>query len=140
MARDEPLARVQWMFPGAPHPAFPVVDGDGRVVGMLTVGGAQAVGGADLSTSPLRVADVMEPVGPTVTPWTPGPDLMEALQRAGGRRDVVLDPWGRLTGMVTAEGLTSALQSRRPPRSGRPPVGGRNGTAAGPHRPPPPSP
>src|SRR5205085_6788166 len=34
---DESLARVSWMFPDAPYPAFPVVDDHGRVVGILSV-------------------------------------------------------------------------------------------------------
>lgn len=107
---DESLARVSWMFDGAAHPAFPVVDAEGLVVGLLTVSGAHAAAGPDLSTSGLRVADVMQPPGRLVVPGTRGLEVVSAMAENGGARVVVVDPWGRLVGMVTAEGLTGALR------------------------------
>lgn len=104
---DEPLARVSWMFPDAPHPAFPVVDAWGRVVGLLTVRHAHEVGGSDLSRSAYTVGQVMEPASHVVHPWTPAQEVLNVIREAGGERVVVVDAWGRLVGMVTAGTLTS---------------------------------
>jgi Zn-dependent protease/predicted transcriptional regulator len=115
---DEPLARVAYLFAEAPHPAFPVVDGDGRVIGLLTPGGAQAAaGGIPLEHSNKRVGDAMEPIARAVHPWATGEETLEALQAAGGYRVVVVDAWGRLVGLVTADGIVNPTRGPHPGRT-----------------------
>ena len=102
---EESLARLAPTLEDAPYPAFPVVDDLGRVVGMLDLEHL------DLSGTQI-VAAVMGPPGPMVQPLTPGPEVLEALRAGGGAHIAVVDPAGRLVGLVTAGTLTHALQQR----------------------------
>jgi CBS domain-containing protein len=55
----------------------------------------------------------MEPVGRTVLPDADGVAVAEAINANGGQRALVLDPSGRLRGMVTAEGLMNRRSRTR---------------------------
>ena len=117
---SESVARAQSVLAASPHTTLPVVDDEGRVVGLVSndrAGAALAQGYANVP-----VAQLMEPVAVAVHPWTQGNDVLTALRQAGGREVVVVDAWGRLVGIVTAAAV-------KPPGRTRPPVGfGRSAT------------
>ncbi|WP_248515176.1 site-2 protease family protein [Salinarchaeum laminariae] len=85
---------------------YPVVDADGRVVGIVSLGAIRTVPAADRSTT--VVADVMSPDPPTATPETPAFEVLELLATSEGDRVVVLEE-GCLLGTLDNESIAEYI-------------------------------
>jgi NADH:ubiquinone reductase (H+-translocating) len=99
-------------FQNHPHSAYPVVDAEQRVVGLLR----RAVAydylknhGLD-SRAPIRDVGLGKPL--YTTPDTPVPDLLEDLMRTGATKAVVVDDQQHLLGMVTVFDLLKSGQAQ----------------------------
>jgi Zn-dependent protease len=107
-----------------PYTAFPVVDADGRAIGLLTLEAAKAALAAPGPAGSARAAEVADR-DPALR-VQPGADvgaLLEdpAFSRVG--RAVVVDPAGRPTGVVSITDVQRAIRSaqmRAAGRSGQP--------------------
>jgi Zn-dependent protease/CBS domain-containing protein len=100
---------------------YPVVDADGSLVGVVSLGALRSVSAADRSTVP--VADLMSPEPPTVEMDTPAFEVLELLASSGSDRVAVLED-GELRGTLSntdvaayielLQGIGSAEESDRP--------------------------
>lgn len=88
------------------HLAYPVVDADRRVLGVVTV---REVKAADPSA---RVGDVMVRDVPAIGYDRTALDALELMSRSGVGRLPVVDEEGRLRGLVTKTDLIRAVQVR----------------------------
>ena len=105
---------------GRHHSAFPVVDTEGAPIGMA---GLDQVRALPLQARPITlVRSVAEPIDrlAVVAPDDPGSTVLDRLNQTGTRRALVLDPEGRLLGIISSTDLTRALQvgGSRPTPSG----------------------
>jgi CIC family chloride channel protein len=100
-------AEVQGMLDRYRHHGLPVVDGDGSLVGIITVTDVVRAGGA---SDQVAAADVMTPRPVTVTPGTPVAVALERMAALGvGRIPVVSDEDpDRLVGMFRREDAVRA--------------------------------
>lgn len=89
--------------------AFPLTDGDGSLVGLLTLAKLKGLAPADRSTT--VAADVATPIAdvPTANPGEPVVQLMERMSPSPDGRALVLDS-GRLVGIVSPTDITRVLQ------------------------------
>jgi len=92
----------------APDRAFPVVGPEGRIEGVLTIEGLQAV--PPERRASLTAADVMVPMGPEMvaTAWEPYAGVLARLNANPAGRFVVLDG-GRLVGVLSPRELHRRL-------------------------------
>ncbi len=103
---DAPLSHAIEALLSSPQKEFAVVDADGRVAGMLD---------RDAMILALRDQGAMVPVGQVMRPSTPlfqDEPLASAYTRmrnAGARAEVVLDPSGRVTGILTNENIAEMM-------------------------------
>ncbi len=86
--------------------SYPVVDGEGKVLGMVTL---HHLRGADPQA---RAADVMTRKVAALRPDATASDSFDALGRSEAGRAVVLDEAGRLVGLISKTDLVRALQVR----------------------------
>jgi Zn-dependent protease len=88
----------------------PVVDSSGVLSGLLSVQRLAQVPGRDHATT--LVGQLSEPIAtiPVSRPDEPMADLLERMVVAGGRPALVLDPTGRLIGVVTMTDVDRAAQ------------------------------
>lgn len=106
LSPDDSLARAADLLLSSDGTAFPVVEADGRLAGLLTEDGLLKGLRAHPETAPVR--DAMSDDVPTTTPDEP---LFVALQRmveASARAMVVLDRNGALVGLLTIAGINEA--------------------------------
>lgn len=91
---------IAGMFFGGRHAAYPVVDGAGTLLGLVTVNAVRSVAPEDHATR--LVGDVTIPLDDLVTvgPDTPLTDLVPAMEGAGERRALVVTD-GTLVGIVS---------------------------------------
>ncbi len=114
---------------GDRHSAYPVVDPDGSVVGLVTLTQLRDVGAAQRATA--RVGDIALPLGavPTATPQEPLTGLLERMSAAGPRSRALVFEGGHLVGILTPTDLARLIDVYRlahPVPDYRPnPVGGR---------------
>ncbi|MEZ3115775.1 CBS domain-containing protein [Halobaculum sp. MBLA0147] len=99
------------------HTGYPVIDG-GHLVGMVTLEDTERV--REVEQSAYTVSDVMATEVASVRPDTDAMDALQAMQRRGVGRLVVVDEHGDLTGLVSRTDLMTAFDIIR--RGGR--VGG----------------
>jgi CBS domain-containing protein len=91
----------------SPHRAYPVVDLDGRLAGLVTVGGLAAVPAARRST--VRLADVLIPL-PQVRVVQPSTPLIEATKLlTDPRRPAVVVADGRPCGVLSPGDIIRTL-------------------------------
>ena len=109
-----------------PYTAFPVVDANGRAIGLLTLDAAKAALAATGPSGPARVAEVADrdpslrvPAGADVAALLEDPSFA----RVG--RAVVVDPAGKPSGVVSITDVQRAIRSAQMRAAGRPgaPVG-----------------
>jgi Zn-dependent protease/CBS domain-containing protein len=108
LAPDNSLAQAADLLLSTEQIAFPVVAQDGRLAGMMTENDLLKGLRAHPATAPLREA--MRTDLPTTTPDEP---LFQALQRMAtgrARAMAVLEPNGKLVGLLTAEGVNEAYR------------------------------
>lgn len=104
---------------------FPVVNGEGKLVGMLArldIIGTIAERAAEAQTLDARcvdvrqvasVSDIMTREQTTVSPETTAAELLDLLRRRGVQRVAVVDAEHRLLGLITDGDLLRALSARR---------------------------
>jgi NADH dehydrogenase len=98
-----------------PHSAYPVVDGDGRPLGVVSREEFYEFLKQPDTTLATPVRRMPMSVLPTVGPDAPLPELMERLIRAGANKLLVVDPGGRLQGIITMIDLVTVLHAERAP-------------------------
>ncbi|MFC5178813.1 site-2 protease family protein [Nocardioides taihuensis] len=93
------------------HSAYPVVDEDGRVVGLVTLRQLRTVPAQRRDVT--RVRDVVLPLSEVATaaPTEPLPGLLPRLTPGSGRRALVLDE-DRLVGIVTLADVSRTVEAR----------------------------
>jgi CBS-domain-containing membrane protein len=122
---DRPAAEALHLLASRGLKRLPVVDADGRLVGMLSRldllravdDGYTGVAG-DAATRRARgtvVADVMRRDPATVGPETPVPEVIDALLAAPTRRVLVTDPDGRLLGLISDADIVARLEPAQQP-------------------------
>ncbi|MFF4490631.1 site-2 protease family protein [Streptomyces sp. NPDC001544] len=106
------------------HSAFPVLEPDGSVAGLLTVRRVDATPPGNRAGTSVR--EVMHPLADivTVAPQDPVLDLLPRLEASPARRALVLDE-GRLVGILTVADVARALSWPTPSAPGGP--GGHGG-------------
>ena len=89
---------------------IPVVDPAGELTGLLSVQRLAQVPGRDHATT--LVGQLSEPIDaiPVSRPDEPMGDLLERMVVAGGRPALVLDPAGKLVGVVTMTDVDRAAE------------------------------
>lgn len=105
-AETEPIARAIDALLSTPQKEFPVLDGQGRIVGLLDRD-AMILGLRERGDG-VPVGEVMRPAEPLL----PRQQLMEAFTRMRGRgvnAEVVMDPGGRVLGVLTAENISEMM-------------------------------
>jgi CBS-domain-containing membrane protein len=122
---DRPAAEALHLLASRGLKRLPVVDADGRLVGMLSRvdllravddGYTGVVG--DAATRRVRgtvVADVMRRDPATVGPETPVPEVIDALLAAPTRRVLVTDEEGRLLGLISDADIVARLEPAQQP-------------------------
>ena len=85
---------------------YPVVDADGRLAGLVSLGALRSVPATDRATA--TVADVMTQNPPTVSPATPAFEVLERLAESGSDRVAVLDG-DRLVGTLDNEAIVAYI-------------------------------
>ncbi|AGN00706.1 putative metalloprotease [Salinarchaeum sp. Harcht-Bsk1] len=85
---------------------YPVLDANGRLAGLVSLGALRSVPPADRST--VTVADVMSRDPPTVSIETPAFDVLERLAETGSDRVVVLED-DRLVGTLDNEAIVAYI-------------------------------
>jgi CBS domain-containing protein len=91
------------------HTTYPVLDADGRPVGLLPFRCVAQVPRAEWDDR--RVADCMQPLG-AVPVLRPEADLTASLPDLGeGGRALVVDPDGRLEGLLSVSDVMRALDA-----------------------------
>jgi CIC family chloride channel protein len=109
---DMPLRELLNAVQESDHSGFPVVDGSGRLQGLITYAelrDAMAVAGAD--TGFLIASDVMRPFRPTIQVGADLDEAAEKMRTAGVRRLPVLDAADpdRLVGILTNHDIIATL-------------------------------
>ena len=91
------------------YSSFPVVDGYGRTLGLVTLGHIREVPAEQRQTTPVEA--VARPLDQLVTlaPTMPLTEVLAPLSQSGERRALVLED-GRLVGLVSTTDLTRALE------------------------------
>lgn len=117
IAPDAPLRRAAELMVGARVSGLPVVDEDRRLVGIITEGdflrreAGRSPWSEDQAADGILVRDVMTPGAITITPDQQLAEAARLMRRHGVKRLPVVDPKGRLVGMVTrADVLVSFLR------------------------------
>lgn len=94
---------------GLHHSAFPVVDDDGRPIGLVGLDQVRVLPAARRSTT--RVGEIA--LGPdavaVVGAGASGAEVLGRLTRGAGRRALVVDEQGRLVGIITTADITRAI-------------------------------
>jgi YD repeat-containing protein len=106
LGRDQSLAQAVEALLQTPQRDFPVVDDDGRPVGLLDRDGlitALARDGRDG-----RLADAMRP-GLVLGEDQPLAQTLEAMQRQGSRAEAVVSRDGRVTGLLSIENVAEMM-------------------------------
>ena len=109
---DASLAWMSYEVKSAPlrqrHTAFPVVEGDGRPVGLIRWDQIEDSSGRDRTRTLVR--EVMRPLSevPTASPDEPLADLLTRLESSPDRRALVVED-GRLAGIVSMSDITRAV-------------------------------
>jgi Zn-dependent protease/CBS domain-containing protein len=104
-----------WVYPNR-YSTFPLVDADGRPVGLITIGRVKQVPPDRRTTT--KVSDIACPLDEVVT-CTPGDALVDVVQRmatSADQRALVLDG-ERLVGIVSPSDVTRAHEHARLARS-----------------------
>jgi CBS domain-containing protein len=106
---DAPVAAIVDDYVlGHPCSAFPLVDGNGRVVGLLTLAQCKRVPAAERATTPASaVATPIDDV-PTASPDELLVPVLQRTEGSDGRVLVMQD--GHLAGIVTPTDVTRAVQ------------------------------
>jgi CIC family chloride channel protein len=112
VAAHTSLAELQGMLDRGRHHGLPVVDSEGRLVGVITVTDVLRAGGP---SDQVIVRDAMTPKPVTVTPTTPASEALERMAALGvGRIPVVDDGDTRhLVGMFRREDAVKAYHRAR---------------------------
>lgn len=97
---------------GGRHSAYPLVDGDGAVVGLVTLGRLRDVPAAARASTVVR--DVALPLSAVArcAPTEPVADLLPRVTRESGHRALVFEE-DRLVGIVTPTDVQHALEARQ---------------------------
>jgi Zn-dependent protease/CBS domain-containing protein len=104
---EDPLQRAVDLILSTAQSEFPVVDQSGRTVGLLTLG--NLVEG--LSRNPqANVADIMQRDFPTAQPEERIVDVQDRLGERGARALPVVDPTGRLVGLLTMNDVGEVIR------------------------------
>ena len=101
---DYSLRQIADFVSGAPHTGYPVVDGSGRAVGLLTFAEMQrAFAAPGVEDAALSARDIMRPKFPTVGPDEPLEHAIRRMQEFGADRVLVVagDEPGVIIGIVT---------------------------------------
>lgn len=124
VAPAAPLAEVVERLAGRLFRALPVVEADGRVVGIITNDDLIARGGlparlrllepASLATSARTAAEVMTRAPVTVREDQPAVEALRLLVARGLKRLPVVDAGGRLVGMLSRVDLLRAVDDGMP--------------------------
>jgi CIC family chloride channel protein len=106
------LAELQGMLDRGRHHGLPVVDADGRLVGVVTVTDILRAGGPSDQVS---TKEAMTPKPVTVTPATPASEALERMAALGVGRIPVVDSQnaGHLVGMFRREDAVNAYHTAR---------------------------
>lgn len=109
---DTPLAGLLRQVESSDHSGFPVVDGQGRLQGIITY--AELRDGMSIGGEPARfiiASDVMRPFRPSISPSANLNEAVDKMRDAGVRRLPVLDPEqpGRLLGILTNHDVVTTL-------------------------------
>ena len=105
---DWPVTELAQVMMREHQQGFPVVDGGGRVVGMVCIEdlhGKQLAPGA-------RVADVMRPQVHVIRPEAPAVEAMQRMSSNGYPRLLVVDAAGQVVGSLTNTDLMRAIEMR----------------------------
>jgi stage IV sporulation protein FB len=90
-----------------PQHAFPIIDLNGRVAGMLLR--EELVRSLRERGARALTGDVMRRQFPSIRQDAPFADALRRMQESGSSALAVFDAWGRLTGMVTSQGIRELL-------------------------------
>ena len=104
---------IQRYVLGDRHSAYPVVDPDGSIVGLVTLGQLRHVAPGARDTT--RVADIALPLDavPTAAPQEPLTALLERMAPAGPRSRALVRDGGEVVGIVTPSDLTKLMDVYR---------------------------
>lgn len=94
------------------HSAYPLVDADGVVVGLVTLTQLRDVPPAARASTSVRAVALPLSELATCAPTEPVADVLPRVTRASGHRALVFDE-GRLVGIVTPTDVQHALQARQ---------------------------
>lgn len=115
MADTTPISQALAFFAdGAWHRSYPVVDAEGKLVGMASRDDALRWQSGDLASNACLRDVVSDPSHPYVWPQTPVAVVADLIMETGKARIPVLSPDdGRVIGMVTRHDLLKARQAAR---------------------------
>lgn len=107
LRRNQTIAAAIETLRTHPHSSYPVVDDEGRFVGLLRREDFHDFlrRSPQAGETPLRAIDVASV--PTLEPETPMREVVERLVRSGANKLVVVDAVSRLVGMVTVMDLAA---------------------------------
>jgi Zn-dependent protease/CBS domain-containing protein len=94
------------------HSAYPLVDADGAVVGLVTLAQLRDVPPAARPSVSVRAVALPLPDVASCAPTEPVADLLPRVTRESGHRALVFDE-GRLVGIVTPRDVQHALEARQ---------------------------
>ena len=109
---------------GRHHSAFPVVDGNGTLIGLVDLDRVRTVGQADRAVT--EVGAIARPLArvPVVAPGDTGSEVAARMTAERSTRALVVDPEQRLVGIITSTDLARAIDVGAP---GGSPTGNRPG-------------
>ncbi len=94
------------------HSAYPLIDADGVVVGLVTLAQLRAVPPSARAGAPVRAVALPRAEVASCAPTEPVAEVLPRVTRESGRRALVFEE-GRLVGIVTPSDVQHALEARQ---------------------------